>query len=186
MQEIANIIAEARSQMDKALDHLESELSKIRAGKANPAILNSIMVDAYGAPTPIPGVATVAVPDMRMITIQPWDRSMMPAIERAIMQSNIGLTPQNDGQIIRLNIPPLTEERRKELTKQAKAEGEKSKVSIRNIRRDHIEDIKKLKKDGAPEDMLKDGEDSMQKITDGYIVKIDAYIVAKDKEIMTV
>ncbi|MBK7957816.1 MAG: ribosome recycling factor [Bacteroidetes bacterium] len=186
MQEIDLIIDEAKASMTKALDHLEQELMKIRAGKANPAMLNGIMVEAYGAPTPLSGAATITVPDMRMIAIQPWDKTLIGPIEKAIMQANIGLTPQNDGILIRINIPPLTEERRKELAKQTKSEGEKSKIAIRNIRRDHIEDIKKLKKDGAAEDLVKDGEDKMQKLTDGFIEKVDKYLEIKEKEIMTV
>jgi len=186
MQEIGLILDEAKASMTKALDHLEQELMKIRAGKANPAMLNGIMVEAYGAPTPLSGAATITVPDSRMIAIQPWDKTLIGPIEKAIMQANIGLTPQNDGQLIRINIPPLTEERRRDLTKQTKGEGEKSKIAIRNIRRDYIEDIKKLKKDGAAEDLIKDGEEKMQKLTDGFIDKVDKYLEIKVKEIMTV
>lgn len=184
--EIDKIIEEAQLHMDKAIDHLEQELMKIRAGKANPSMLNGIMVEAYGAPTALSGVATISVPDPRMIVLQPWDKSMLALIEKAILQSNIGLTPQGDGIVIRINIPPLTEDRRKDLTKQTKAEGEKSKIAVRNIRRDFIEDIKKMKKDGVADDLIKDGEDKMQKVTDNYISKIEKYLEIKEKEIMTV
>jgi ribosome recycling factor len=186
MTEIDMIIDEAKVQMDKALDHLEQELMKIRAGKANPAVLNGITVEAYGAPTPLSGAATITVPDPRMIVLQPWDKSMLPSIEKAIMQANIGLTPQSDGTVIRINIPPLTEERRKDLTRQTKSEGEKSKIAIRNIRRDYNEDIKKLKKDGIADDLIKMGEEKIQKLTDGFIQKVDKYLEVKEKEIMTV
>lgn len=184
--EIDKIIEEAQLHMDKAIDHLEQELMKIRAGKANPSMLNGIMVEAYGTPTALSGVATISVPDPRMIVLQPWDKSMLALIEKAILQSNIGLTPQGDGIVIRINIPPLTEDRRKDLTKQTKAEGEKSKIAVRNIRRDFIEDIKKMKKDGVADDLIKDGEDKMQKVTDNYISKIEKYLEIKEKEIMTV
>lgn len=184
--EIDKIINEAKVHMDKAIDHLEQELMKIRAGKANPAVLNGIMVEAYGAPSPLSGVATITVPDPRMIVLQPWDKNMISIVEKAILQSNIGLTPQNDGTVIRINIPPLTEERRKDLTKQTKAEGEKSKIAVRNIRRDYNEDIKKLKKDGIADDLIKSGEENIQKLTDGFIQKIDKYLEIKEKEIMTV
>ena len=186
MIEIDKIIDEAKIHMDKAIDHLEQELMKIRAGKANPAVLNGIMVEAYGAPTALSGVATITVPDPRMIVLQPWDKTMLVVIEKAILQSNIGLTPQGDGTVIRINIPPLTEERRKELTKQTKSEGEKSKIAIRNIRRDYNEDIKKLKKDGTSDDMIKTGEEKIQKLTDGFISKVEKYLEIKEKEIMTV
>lgn len=184
--DINSIIDDAKSKFNKALEHLEDEMLKIRAGKANPAMLNGIMVDAYGSMTPLSGVCSISTPDARMIVLQPWDKGQMQAISKAIMQANIGLNPQDDGQVIRIAVPPLTEERRKELVKQAKAEAEKSKVAIRNIRRDHNESIKKLKSEGVSEDMMKTGEDKMQKLTDEFISKTDKILEAKEKEIMTV
>jgi ribosome recycling factor len=186
MEEINKIIEQAKGKFSKAIEHLENELQKVRAGKANPAMLNGIMVEAYGSMTPLSGVCSISTPDARMLVLQPWDKTQIPLIEKAIMTANIGLNPQNDGLVIRLAIPPLTEERRKDLVKQAKAEAEKSKVSIRNIRRDANEDLKKLKKDGIAEDMIKSGEEKMQKITDEHIAKTDKILEVKEKEIMTV
>lgn len=186
MSDINSIIDDAKSKFNRAIEHLDEEMMKIRAGKANPAMLNGIMVDAYGSMTPLSGVCSITTPDARMLVLQPWDKGQISAIEKAIMQANIGLTPQNDGQVIRISIPPLTEERRKDLVKQAKSETEKSKVVIRNIRRDHNESIKKLKADGVSEDMIKGGEDKMQKLTDEFIAKSDKILEVKEKEIMTV
>lgn len=186
MSDINSIINEAKLKFEKAIVHLDDELLKVRAGKANPSMLNGIMVDAYGSLSPLSGVCSITTPDARMLVLQPWDKGQIAAIEKAIMQANIGLTPQNDGQVIRINVPPLTEERRKELVKQAKSEVEKSKVVIRNIRRDHNEDIKALKKDGESEDMIKTGEERIQKLTDEFIVKTDKLFEVKEKEIMTV
>lgn len=187
MTEQVNLaVEETKKSMERSLEHLSNELVKIRAGKANPAMLNGILVEAYGSSTPLAGVASITVPDSRMIVLQPWDKSMFSIIEKAILQSNIGITPQNDGQVIRLNLPPLTEERRRDLVKQAKGEGEKAKVSIRNQRRDGNEDVKKLKKDGLAEDIAKDAEDKIQKMTDAFIDRVDKLIDAKEKEIMTV
>ena len=186
MSDINSIINEAKLKFEKAIVHLDEELLKVRAGKANPSMLNGIMVDAYGSLSPLSGVCSITTPDARMLVLQPWDKGQIAAIEKAIMQANIGLTPQNDGQVIRINVPPLTEERRKELVKQAKSEVEKSKVVIRNIRRDHNEDIKALKKDGESEDMIKTGEERIQKLTDEFIVKTDKLFEVKEKEIMTV
>lgn len=180
------ILDDAKDHMKKAIRHLETELSRIRAGKANPQILDGIHVDYYGSATPLNQVANVTTPDARTITIQPWEKQMLGDIERAIIASNIGLNPQNDGEIIRLFLPPLTEERRKELVKRVNAEGEQSKISIRNIRRDAIEQIKKLQKDGLSEDAAKDAEADVQGITDKYIALIDQHCKDKDKEIMTV
>lgn len=176
----------ATTLMDKAISHLESELAKIRAGKASPAMLDGIFVDYYGNSTPLNQVANVNTPDARTIVIQPWEKQMLNGIEKAIFSSNIGLTPQNDGQQIRLNLPPVTEERRVLLVKQSKGEAENCKVSIRNIRRDANEAIKKLTKDGLAEDMAKDAETRVQQLTDAYIVKADKYLELKEKEIMTV
>jgi ribosome recycling factor len=170
----------------KQLGILKTELTKVRAGKANPTMLDGINVDYYGSPTPINQVANVSVLDARTISIQPWEKNMLAAIEKSIMQANIGITPQNDGVQIRLFLPPLTEERRKELVKKAAGEGEHSKVAIRNIRRDGIENVKKLQKNGLSEDVAKDGEKRIQDITDRYIVLIDKHLSAKEKEIMAV
>lgn len=180
------ITADAEDSMKKAISHLESELTKIRAGKASPTMLDGITVEYYGSPTPIAQVANVMVLDVRTISIQPWEKNMLAPIERSIMMANIGITPQNDGVQIRLFLPPLTEERRKELFKKANGEGEHSKVAIRNIRRDAIESIKKLQKDGLSEDEAKDGEAEIQELTDKYIVLVDKHLAAKEKEMMTV
>jgi ribosome recycling factor len=172
--------------MNKAIAHLESELSKIRAGKATPSMLDGIMVDYYGNPTQLSQVANISILDARTISIQPWEKSMLQPIERGIMAANIGITPQNDGTNIRLFLPPLTEERRKELVKKCNGEGEQAKVSIRNIRRDAIEQIKKLQKDGTSEDECKDSEASVQDATDKFIALVEKHLVAKEKEIMAV
>jgi ribosome recycling factor len=185
-EELQLIADDAEDSMKKAIDHLEAELTKIRAGKASPGMLDGITVDYYGAPTPIAQVANISVLDARTISIQPWEKQMLAQIEKAIMQANIGITPQNDGNQIRLFMPPLTEERRKELVKKASGEGEHSKVAIRNIRRDAIEQVKKMQKDGLSEDAAKDGEDSIQAITDKYITLVDKHLQAKEKEMMSV
>ena len=185
-EELKKITADAEVGMKKAIGHLEIEISKIRAGKASPSMLEGINVDYYGTHTPISQVANVQVLDTRTISIQPWEKAMLPLIEKSIMAANIGITPQNDGVNIRLFMPPLTEERRKELYKKAAAEGEHSKVAIRNIRRDHIEKVKKIQKDGASEDICKGTEDEIQGLTDKYIALIDKNLEAKEKEIMTV
>lgn len=184
--ELRKITVDAENGMKKAINHLEIELTKIRAGKATPSILEGINVDYYGTPTPISQVANIQVLDARTISIQPWEKNMLPLIERAIMAANIGITPQNDGVNIRLFMPPLTEERRKELFKKASAEGEVSKVAIRNIRRDHIEQVKKLQKDGMSEDICKGAEDTIQVLTDKHIALVEKQLEAKEKEIMTV
>jgi len=183
---LENIITETGKQMTKAIGHLEIELSKIRAGKATPQILDGIVVEYYGSPTPLSQVANISVPDARTITLQPWEKNMLAPIERAIIASNIGLNPQNDGQIIRLFMPPLTEERRRDLVKRVNAEGEQGKIAIRSIRRDNIESIKKLQKDGLSEDAAKEAEGRIQGITDKYIALVDQHCKDKDKEIMTV
>lgn len=186
MSEINNIVNKSKSKFDKAIEHLESEMMKIRAGKANPNMLNGIMVEAYGSMSPLSAVCNITTPDVRMLQLQVWDKTQIPVIEKAIMQANIGLTPQNDGEVIRINIPPLTEERRIGLVKQAKAELENCKISIRNIRRDTIEDIRKLKDEGISEDMIKGGENKVQTVTDEYTAKADNHFAAKEKEIMTI
>jgi ribosome recycling factor len=185
-EELSKISTEAENGMKKAINHLEIELSKIRAGKATPSILEGVNVDYYGAPTPISQVANVQVLDARTISIQPWEKNMLALIERAIMGANIGITPQNDGVNIRLFMPPLTEERRREMVKKASGEGEQSKVAIRNIRRDHIEQVKKLQKEGTSEDICKGAEDAIQALTDKHIAQVEKHLEAKEKEIMTV
>lgn len=180
------IMADAEDLMDKSIAHLEAELLKIRAGKANPQILEGIMVDYYGSLTPISQVSNISVLDARTLSIQPWEKNMLQPIERAIIASNIGLNPQNDGSNIRLYLPPLTEERRKELVKRANGEGENSKVAIRNLRRDAIESIKKLQKDGLSEDESKDAEKEIQDLTNSFITKVDSHLSRKEKEIMAI
>lgn len=172
--------------MTKTISHLETELAKIRAGKANPSMLDGIMVEYYGNPTPVNQVANVSALDARTITVQPWEKNMLQAIERSIIAANIGINPQNDGTTIRLFLPPLTEERRKELVKKCNAEGEHAKVSVRNLRRDAIEQIKKLQKDGVSEDACKDAEKEAQDLTDKYIQLVEKHLAAKEKEIMAV
>lgn len=184
--EITKIIKDTETTMFRAINHLETELVKIRAGKANPSMLDGIMADYYGNPTAINQVANISVLDARTISIQPWEKNMLQPIERAITMANIGINPQNDGNIIRLFLPPLTEERRKELVKRCNGEGEHAKVAVRNIRRDGIEAIKKLQKDGLSEDSSKDAEKQVQEITDKYISLIEKHLSAKEKEIMAV
>ena len=184
--EVDTIISDTQSTMLKALNHLETELVKIRAGKANPTMLDGIMADYYGNPTAINQIANITVLDARTISVQPWEKNMLQAIERAIIMANIGINPQNDGNIIRLFLPPLTEERRKEMVKRCNGEGEHAKVAIRNIRRDSIEAIKKLQKDGLSEDISKDAEKEAQDLTDKYISLVEKHLEAKEKEIMAV
>lgn len=187
MSDDLNSIQEhAHTGMDKAINHLEVELVKIRAGKATPNLVDGIVVDYYGNPTPINQVGNIGVADARTLTIQPWEKNLLQPIERAIIAANIGITPQNDGNMIRLFLPPLTEERRKELVKRSQAEGEHSKVSIRTIRRDAMEQIKKLQKNGLSEDVCKDAEKEVQEMTDKFIILVDKHLAAKEKEIMTV
>jgi ribosome recycling factor len=185
-EEINKIIKDTEASMLKAINHLETELAKIRAGKANPAMLDGIMADYYGNPTAINQVANISALDARTISIQPWEKNMLQPIERAITMANIGINPQNDGNIIRLFLPPLTEERRKELVKRCNGEGEHAKVAVRNIRRDGIEAIKKLQKDGLSEDISKDAEKQAQETTDKYISLIEKHLAAKEKEILAV
>jgi ribosome recycling factor len=180
------IVEEADDSMKAAVTHLETELIKIRAGKANPQMLDGLTVDYYGSPTVLNQVSNVSVVDARTLTIQPWEKNMLQPIERAIIAANLGVTPQNDGNIIRLFMPPLTEERRKEFVKKANAEGEHSKVSIRNIRRDAIEHIKKLQKEGLSEDLAKDTEKDIQDMTDRFITVVEKHLAVKEKEIMSV
>lgn len=187
MSEELNIVLEDAAQtMAKAIQHLEAELVKIRAGKANPNMLDGITADYYGSPTAISQVANITAMDARTISVQPWEKNMLQVIERAIIAANIGINPQNDGNIIRLFLPPLTEERRKELVKRCNGEGEQAKVSIRNIRRVAIEDVKKLQKDGLSEDAAKDAETEAQVMTDKHIGLVEKLLAAKEKEIMSV
>ena len=185
-QDLSVIIEEAKESMKKAIEHLEAELIKIRAGKANPVMLDGLMVDYYGNLTPINQVANISAMDARTLSVQPWEKNMLQPIERAIIAANIGINPQNDGNIIRLYLPPLTEERRKELVKRCNGEGEHAKIAVRNIRRESIEKIKKLQKDGLSEDAAKDAEQEIQEITDSFIVTVEKHLALKDKEIMSV
>ena len=180
------IINEATDRMDRTVAHLDEELLNIRAGKATTNVLNSVFVDYYGSQTPVSGVASGTVPDARTILIQPWDKNMIRTIEKAIIDSNIGLTPSNNGETIRLSIPPLTEERRKELVKQVKGVAENARISLRNTRRDAVENFKKAQKEGMPEDEAKDGETQAQKIYEKYMKQVDVLFEKKEKEIMTV
>jgi len=180
------IVEDLSAEMKKAIAHLEVEISKIRAGKATPQIVDGIYVDYYGNPTPLNQVANVMITDARTISIQPWERNMLQAIEKAIIASNIGLNPQNDGNYIRLFLPPLTEERRKELVKRVYAEGEHGKVAIRSIRRESIEQVKKLQKEGLSEDLAKDCEARIQIITDKNIAQVDQHCKDKEKDVMTI
>lgn len=186
MIDIKKIEKEAEDKMQHSVTFLEESLSHIRAGKANIHILDGVRVEYYGNHVPLSGVANVNTPDAKTITILPWEKTMIKEIERAIMNSDVGITPENNGEIIRLSIPPLTEERRKQLVKQCKQESENTKISIRNARRDAVEAIKKAVKDGASEDLGKDSEANIQKIHDKYIKKADDVLAAKEKEILTV
>jgi ribosome recycling factor len=186
MEEIQLFLDDAKESMEKALKHLDNELLKIRAGKAMPNMVESVMVDYYGTPTPLSQVASVSTPDARTLAIKPWEKSMVAVIDKTIRESNLGFNPQNDGEVVRINVPPLTEERRKTLVKQAKGEGEDSKVRVRAIRKDTNEALKKLQKDGASEDAVKTAEDKVQVLTDSYITKVDALIAKKEHELLTV
>jgi len=185
-EEVQLFSDDAIEKMEKALKHLSVELVKLRAGKANPSMLDGIMVNYYGTPTPLQQVASVNTPDARSIVIQPWEKKVIDAIEKAIFAANIGLTPSNNGEVVRLTIPPLTEDRRKGLVKQVKSEGENAKISIRNARREAIEEFKKMEKNGLPEDMRKDAEENMQKLTDKFYKKVEEILAKKEADIMTV
>lgn len=185
-EEVTLILDIANDRMNKAIEHLAEALLGIRAGKATPNVLRGVMIDYYGSQSPVTQVASVTVPDAKTILIQPWDKNMIPVIEKAIMVSNIGLTPSNNGEHIRLSIPALTEDRRKELVKQVKVEGETARVSIRSARREAVEAFKSAQKEGMPEDMAKDGEVEAQKLTDRYNKLIDEALAEREKEIMTV
>lgn len=185
-EEVELIQMDAEESMQRGLKHLESELARIRAGRASINMFDGIMVDYYGSPTPLTQVSSINVPDARTLAIQPWEKTMIDPIEKAILAANLGITPQNNGEVIRINIPMLTEERRRDLVKQVKTEGESAKISIRNVRRDANDQLKKLLKEGLSEDLQKDAESLIQNLTDKFIKQIDEIIDAKDKDIMTV
>jgi ribosome recycling factor len=186
MSEVKDYLNPAEEKMELAVEYLDEALAHIRAGKANAKILDGIRVEYYGSHVPISNVANISVPDARTIAITPWEKPMFKEIEKAIINSELGITPENNGEVIRICIPPLTEERRKALVKQSKGEAENAKISVRNARRDAIEGLKKAVKNGMPEDVSKDGEDKVQKMHDKYMKKIDEIFAAKEKEILTV
>lgn len=186
VEDVQLIYDEFKASNQKSLAHLENELTKIRAGKATPSMLNGVMVDYYGAPTPIQQVANISTMDARTITVQPWEKNMLNEIAKGIINSNLGFAPQNNGEVLIISVPPLTEERRRELAKKAKAEGEHAKVAIRNNRKDALDMLKDLKNEGLSEDLFKDAEEEIQQITNGFSKKTDELIDLKEKEIMTI
>ncbi|OZI08284.1 ribosome recycling factor [Siphonobacter sp. BAB-5385] len=186
MDEIEFYLEAAKETMEGAIKHLNIELSKIRAGKASPAMLEGVMVEYYGVPSPLQNVASITTPDARTISVKPFERKMVNDIDRAIRNSNLGFSPANDGEVLRISIPPLTEERRRDLVKRVKAEIETAKINIRNARQDANNSIKKLTKEGVSEDEVKQGEERVQKLTDQYIIKIDQVFTAKETDIMSV
>jgi ribosome recycling factor len=185
-EELEFTLEEAKEGMQNALHHLEKEIQKLRAGKANPQMLDGVKIDYYGAMTPVDQTASISSPDARQIIVQPWDKSVLGLIEKAILAANLGFNPKNEGEILRIMVPPLTEERRRDLVKKAKAEAENAKISIRNIRRNANETAKKLEKDGIPEDEVDKLETDIQKVTDDFIAKVDKILEIKEKDIMTV
>jgi ribosome recycling factor len=185
-EDLQMIYDELKAANQKSLEHLESELQKVRAGKATPGMLNGVMVDYYGSPTPIQQVANIGTMDARTITVQPWEKQMLNEIAKGIINSNLGFAPQNNGENLLINVPALTEDRRKDLVKKAKSETEHAKVALRNNRKDSLDLVKDLKSDGLPEDMAKDAETEIQNITNTYSTKVDAYLDAKEKDIMTI
>jgi ribosome recycling factor len=185
-EELDLVIDMARDAMEKSVEHLRSDLVKVRAGKANPALLDGVSVDYYGSRMPLGQVSNVNTLDARTLSIQPWEKGMLEPIEKAISAANLGINPQNNGEMIILSIPPLTEERRKSLVKHAKTMGEDAKVGIRSSRKEANDEIKKLQKNGLPEDMAKTGETRVQKLTDDYITKVDSLVASKEKDILTV
>ena len=185
-EEVDFLLEVTEEKMSHAIEHLEKALIKIRAGKASPTMLNGVFVDYYGTSTPLNQVANIGTSDARTIVIQPWEKNMIPVIEKAIMAANLGFNPDNNGEIIRINIPMLTEERRATLVKQVKHEGEETKISLRSARRDALEELKKMQKGGLSEDMEKTSEEKVQKLIDKYIAKVDQMLVAKEKDIMTI
>ena len=186
MEELEFYLEEAKDHMEKSVSHVSHALAKIRAGRAMPSMLDGLMVDYYGNPTPINQVASVNTPDAKTLAIKPWEKSMLAEIEKVIINSDLGLNPQNDGEIIRLNIPPLTEERRKDLVKQSRNEAEHGKVSVRNVRKDANDHLKKLLKEHISEDEIKKAEAKVQEFTDEFVKKIDEILANKEEEIMTV
>ncbi|KGO01301.1 ribosome recycling factor [Porphyromonas sp. COT-290 OH3588] len=187
MSDLKSMIAQAGESMSKAVDHLEELLGRVRAGKANPKILDGIMVEYYGSLVPLNQVGSVTIPDAKSIVITPWEKTIIRDIERAIINSPLGITPENNGELIRLGIPPLTEDRRRELVKQVKSDAEEAKIRVRNVRRDTNDAVKKsIKTDNTPEDVAKDAEAEVQKLHDKYIKRIDELFGEKEKEIMTV
>jgi ribosome recycling factor len=185
-EEVELILEETRDRMQKAIDHLDHELAHLRAGRATPALLDGITVDYYGVNSPLSQVSNINTPDPKTILIQPWEKTMAGTIEKAIMAANIGLTPVNNGEIIRINIPPLTEERRHQLVKQVRTEGETAKISVRIARKWANDELKRMLKEGLPEDMEKDAEDEVQKIVNDFTAKVDKVMAQKEKEVMTV
>ena len=185
-EEIDFILESTEESMNGSIAHLEKEFLNIRAGKASPAMLGSVFVDYYGSATPLSQVSKISVPDARTITLQPFEKNMLQAIEKAIMVANIGFNPMNNGDVIIISVPPLTEERRRDLAKQAKAEAEDAKIGVRNSRKDANTDIKKLEKEGTSEDLCKSAEEEVQNLTNAYIKKIDELLAAKEAEIMKV
>lgn len=185
-EEVQMVYDMAKENMEKAIEHLDNELMRIRAGKANVHILDAVMVDYYGTPTPLNQVSNVSTPDAKTIMIQPWEKSMIDPIEKALMQSNVGITPGNNGEVIRLVVPQLTEERRRELVKLVKTEGENARVSVRNTRREANDEYKNMQKDGLSEDETKTAEDNIQKLTDEFTEKVEKIVEAKDQDIMTI
>lgn len=185
-EELQLVYDELKDSNKKSMTHLDSELQKIRAGKATPSMLQSVMVDYYGAPTPIAQVANISSTDARTLTVQPWERTMLNEVAKGIINSNLGFAPQNNGEILIINIPPLNEERRREMVKKAKAEGEHAKVAVRNNRKDALDMVKSMKADGLPEDVVKDAETEIQNITNSFIKKVDELVELKEKDIMTI
>jgi ribosome recycling factor len=185
-EEVELILEETKDRMEKALNHLEHELARLRAGRSNPALLDGITVDYYGVNSPLSQVSNINTPDPKTILVQPWEKTMLGTIEKAIMAANIGLTPINNGEIIRINIPPLTEERRHQLVKQVRNEGETAKISVRTTRKWANDELKQLLKDGLPEDVEKEAVDSVQELTTSYNEKVDKVMAAKEKDVMTV
>lgn len=185
-EEVQMVYEMAKENMEKTIEHLDNELMRIRAGKANVHILDGIMVDYYGTPTPLNQVSNISTPDAKTIMIQPWEKSMIDPIEKALMVSNVGITPGNNGEVIRLVVPQLTEERRVDLVKQVKNEGENARVSVRNARREANDEYKNMQKDGLSEDETKTAEDDIQKLTDEFTEKVEKIVEAKDQDIMTI
>jgi ribosome recycling factor len=185
-EEVQMVYEMTKEHMEKALEHLDNELNRIRAGKANVRILDGIMVDYYGTPTPLNQVSNISTPDAKTIMVQPWEKTMIDPIEKALMISNVGITPSNNGDVIRLTIPQLTEERRRDLVKQVKSEGENARVSVRNARREANDEYKSMQKDGLSEDETKSAEDNIQKLTDEFTEKVEKIVDSKDKDIMTI